>query len=365
MLVPAAAGAAVTVQPDAAQVVAAMTDGASAKVTGASWVMRPPQGNASAVGDAPLLGFPLAGPTFAVLSTGNADAFTTGDQGSHISINNSGPARGGSDRDAVVLKIDLNVPAGANCLSFGFRFLSEEYPEYVGKKYNDAFIAELDKNTWTTDSSNITAPDNFAFDPTGAVISINSTGATTVKAEEAAGTTLDGATPILYAATPISPGAHALYLSLFDQGDAALDSIVMLDKLVVGTTVAGACKGGASTAPPPTTPPATKAPTTIFGTNGVVSAPSNKQCLSRRNFRIRIRKRAGTKYIAVFVWVNGKRAASQRGKRVTAPVDLRNLPKGRYTVKIRAVTSTGRVINGTRKYRTCTKKQISGKRPKL
>lgn len=361
LVAPGAASATVTPQPDAVQVAAAMTDGTSTKVTGASWVMRPPNGNPSAVSDAAVIGLPLSGSNFAVLSTGNADALTAGAQTYSASVGNSGPARGGSDRDAVVLKVDLSVPAGANCLSFGFRFLSEEYPEYVGKSYNDGFVAELDKNTWTTDASTINAPDNFAFDPANAVISVNATGATTVKAEEAAGTALDGATPILYAATAITPGAHSLYLSIFDQGDSILDSIVMLDKLVVGTTAAGGCKGGASTAPPVTT----SGPTTIFGSNGIVSAPSNKKCLSRRNFKIRIRKKAGVTYIAAFVWVNGKRVATRRGKRVTAAVDLRNLPKGQYTVKIRVVTATGQVINGTRKYRTCAKKQSSSKTPKL
>jgi len=367
-LLPATASAVVTAQPDAMQVAAAMTDGTSTQVTGASWLMRPPKGNASAVSDVPLLGMPLAGASFAVLSTGNADAISAGDQNYHASINNDGPARGGSDMDGVVLKIDLKVPAGANCLSFGFRFLSEEYPQYVGKKYNDGFIAELDKNTWTTTDSAITAPDNFAFDPTGAVVSVNATGATSVKAEDAVGTVYGGGTAMLYAATPVTAGARSLYLSIFDQGDRILDSTVMLDKLIVGTTAAGECKGGASIAPPPSiTPPATPTgPATIFGKNGIVSAPSNKTCISRRNFKIRIRKRAGVTYIAAFVWLNGKRVATRRGKRITAPVDLRNLPKGKYTVKIRVVTSTGRVINGTRKYRTCAKKRTpSKKNPKL
>ena len=74
--------------------------------------------------------------------------------------------------------------------------------------------------------------------------------------------------------------------------------------------------------------------------------------------------RAGLTYIAAFVWVNGKRVATRRGSRITAPINLRGLPKGRYAVKIRVVTSTGQVINGTRRYRTCAKKQSStGKRP--
>ena len=45
----------------------------------------------------------------------------------------SGPnVRGDTDYDVAILRIDLNVPAGVNCLSsFDFRYLSEEYPEFV------------------------------------------------------------------------------------------------------------------------------------------------------------------------------------------------------------------------------------------
>jgi len=34
---------------------------------------------------------------------------------------------------------------------------------------------------------------------------------------------------------------------------------------------------------------------------------------------------------------------------VIAPVDLRNLPKGRFTVKITVITTTGLVLTGTRR----------------
>ena len=87
-----------------------------------------------------------------------------------------------------------------------FRFLSEEFSEYVDSQYNDAFIAEIDNSTWTTSGSTITAPGNFAFDPDGNPISINAAGVTSMKEEFAAGTTYDGATPILSAAVPIRPG---------------------------------------------------------------------------------------------------------------------------------------------------------------
>ena len=45
------------------------------------------------------------------------------------------------------------------------------------------------------------------------------------------------------------------------------------------------------------------------------------------------------------------------GARLTAPVNLRGLPAGRYAVKIVATTASGRVIQGTRRYRTCARKR--------
>jgi hypothetical protein len=118
----------------------------------------------------------------------------------------------------------------------------------------------------------------------------------------------------------------------------------------------GSISGGTftPTAVPKTPPPA-------FGPTGVITGlPSAKKCLSRRSFRIRIRERRGRKYETVLVFVNGKRVAVRRGARVTAPVDLRGLPKGRFTVKISVITTRGEIITGTRKYRTCAKKRRGG-----
>jgi hypothetical protein len=85
-----------------------------------------------------------------------------------------------------------------------------------------------------TSGSSISAPNNFAFDPTGSEISINAAGITAMTASNAIGTTYDGATPLLSASARITPGMHALYLAIFDQGDQSLDSAVFLDNLRIG-----------------------------------------------------------------------------------------------------------------------------------
>lgn len=236
--------------------------GGGASLDGSSFVSLPPDGTPHATSDSNLAGFPTDGTSYAILTTGDASfADDTNDSGSTTAAVGGGNVRGDTDLDVSILKVDLTVAADQNCLRLDFRFLSEEFPEYVGSSYNDSFIAELDTSDWSTSGSTITAPNNFAFDPTNNPISINAAGNTSMSADHASGTTYDGATPLLTAATPVTPGAHSVYLSIFDQGDDALDSAVFVDNLAVGFAEAGTCTVGAV--------PVNKAPS--IGTNpGVV-----------------------------------------------------------------------------------------------
>ena len=101
------------------------------------------------------------------------------------------------------------------------------------------------------------------------------------------------------------------------------------------------------------------------GTDGAIVAPSNKQCVSRRDFAIHIQQIKGVTYRSASVNVNGKRVDVNKGDRFRARVDLRGLPKGRYTVRITVTTTTGRQITGTRAYHTCAPKPISYGKPRL
>ena len=251
LALPAAASAALALNPDPVTLARAIVADSSI-VTGASYVEAPPFGTPVALSTDALGSFPTNGADFGILTTGNAAlAGTANSSGSSGAGNRGGNVRGNTDFDVVVLRINLNVPASANCLvGMDFRFLSEEYPEWVGTAYNDAFVAELDRTTWRTSGSTITAPDNFAFDPSGQPITINAAGVTSMTAENASGTTYDGATPLLTAATPITPGSHVLYLSIFDQGDDIYDSAVFVDNLRFGRVadVTTDCKPGAELA---------------------------------------------------------------------------------------------------------------------
>ena len=188
---------------------------------------------------ATLAGFPqLPSTDFAILTSGDAnladdtpqtqsESSGTGDGGSPVDV----PSRGDTAFDVSTLRIGVNVPAGANCLSLDYRFLSEEFPEFVGTNYNDAFIAELDTSTWTTSGSTISAPNDFATHTGASGVNVNGVGPVAVSAAEASDTTYDAATGLVTTKTPITPGAHTVILSIFDQGDSAYDSAAFVDNL--------------------------------------------------------------------------------------------------------------------------------------
>lgn len=210
------------------------------------WAAVPPDNHPNAVSTEPLAGFPRFGKAYAILTNGCAVlADHKKDAGRPGCGDNGIPLRG--TRDLTILRVTVRVPSNANCLSFRFRFLSQEYPKYLGNIYNDGFIAELDQTTWNSGLSgvndpHISAPRNFAKDPKGNIISINATGPATMTAANANGTTYGGATPILRASTPIRPGVHSLFLSIFDQGDRGYDSAAFIDNLTI--TKQASCKSG-------------------------------------------------------------------------------------------------------------------------
>jgi hypothetical protein len=204
-----------------------------ARIKRGSFSIIPPGGRPAAISDTRLAGFPRHGKTYAILSNGDARFANRKNNTGAFGRGAGGPFVRGA-RDVLIFRIDVRVPSDVTCLSFSFRFLSEEFPEFVASEFNDAFIAELNGSTWTSRSNEdptIDAERNFAKDPGGRNISVNQAGAFTVSADNAKGTTYDGATPILRASTRVTPGLESVYLSIFDQGDRQYDSAVFLDNL--------------------------------------------------------------------------------------------------------------------------------------
>ena len=206
----------------------------------------PPSSTPNAVSTTALTGFPESGSTdFGVLTTGDPLLVNQPNTAPDSGISLAGdPLRGDTDFDVSVLDLTLNVPVMTNsCLKFDFRFFSEEYPEFVGTSFNDAFIAERDTSDWSTSGSDITGTQNFAKDQFSNPITINATGPASVSAVNAAGTTYDAATQRLTAAQTVSSGAHHLFLSIFDQGDHIYDSAVFIDNVRVVSDAACATGG--------------------------------------------------------------------------------------------------------------------------
>lgn len=118
---------------------------------------------------------------------------------------------------------------------------------------------------------------------------------------------------------------------------------------------------------PAPTPPAAAPPGPVAPAAGLApiaaskafTLPSAKACVSRRSFTIRVRKLPGVSFVKAVVKVNGKRVKTVSRARITAPVNLRGLPRGRFKISITATAADGRVVTGTRAYRTCTTKRRS------
>jgi hypothetical protein len=222
-------------------------------------------------GDPPLdlAGFPTAGSTYGLLSSGDvntiASQLTNTAPSTSFSFTDQFPLipvidRGPEAEDWTVLQINVNVPGGANCMALDYRFLSEEFPEFVGSQFNDAFIAEIDSTSWSVATGGgLTRPNDFAVSPTGNPISINGVGDTAVTEAEASGTYFDAATGLITTKTPIGPGGHAIFLSIFDASDQIYDSAIFLDNLRFINEDPSTCKpptGQQIAPPPPGAPPA-------------------------------------------------------------------------------------------------------------
>jgi hypothetical protein len=116
---------------------------------------------------------------------------------------------------------------------------------------------------------------------------------------------------------------------------------------------------GADEAPAPAVKPAPAAQQPAPAASGGVLGTQAKSCSSRRTFRIKLRNR-GQKVVKATVIVNGKRVKVLRGKRLTSRVDLRGLPKGRFSVRITLKLANGKTISGVRRYYTCRPGRPSG-----
>ena len=91
--------------------------------------------------------FPTQGTDYFVMSSGaTADALTTNTSPSTSTILSG--LDNSQNNDMVQTVLVLQPPTTASCLAFDFAYYSEEFPEFVGSEFNDAFIAEIGQSTF-------------------------------------------------------------------------------------------------------------------------------------------------------------------------------------------------------------------------
>ena len=95
--------------------------------------------------------------------------------------------------------------------------------------------------------------------------------------------------------------------------------------------------------------------------NALVTMPSTRRCVSRRTLRLRLGKPTGAKIVFAEIRVTGRPLRTISGRALTAAIDLRGLPKGSVRVRVRVVLSSGRVVSGSRTYKTCAPKKAKKK----
>ncbi|HEY4812125.1 MAG TPA: hypothetical protein VIH71_13810 [Solirubrobacteraceae bacterium] len=98
----------------------------------------------------------------------------------------------------------------------------------------------------------------------------------------------------------------------------------------------------------------------------VVSLPNTKKCFSGRKFKIHIHDSKYDPFKTVVVTLRGhKLKIVHDGSTYVATVNLKGLPPGAFTVKVKAVTFRGNHVSGKRTYHTCAKKPIKSNPKRL
>ncbi|PWW78883.1 hypothetical protein C7212DRAFT_275149 [Tuber magnatum] len=186
---------------------------------------------------------PLGIRNAAVLTSGNAvDTIIGSGTGGDISKAKgtagsplcSALADGTSSYDAAVLTLNVELLSGFTGFFTEFIFSSEEYPEWVGSKFNDVMGIYVDGK-------------QIAFDDTGAPITINGPffKSDKVLVPPGSGSSFDGSTPILKSGHVAPTGAHKIEIAICDIADRLRDSSVFV---TLGACT-GECKEGTTVSP--------------------------------------------------------------------------------------------------------------------
>jgi hypothetical protein len=95
----------------------------------------------------------------------------------------------------------------------------------------------------------------------------------------------------------------------------------------------------------------------------LASLPGARKCLSRRVFKIHLRDPVHDPFRSIAVTLAGHGLKITRTASYSvATVSLKGLPRGAFTIRIRATTVLGRILAAHRTYRTCAKRLPASRR---
>lgn len=101
---------------------------------------------------------------------------------------------------------------------------------------------------------------------------------------------------------------------------------------------------------------ATAAPTSApapVSANSAITLPSAAKCVSRRTVTVGLKAPAGQTFRSVKFLLRGKVVKTLKGRAIRTKVSLKGLPRGRFTLEVRAQTAAGRSYTATHHYVTC------------
>ncbi len=158
---------------------------------------------------------------------------------SSLGCNGANCNGGNTCNDSIMVRMQVRVPTNAKSMSYDFKFFSGEFPEWTCTTFNDYYVALL-----TTGAAGIPADKNVSFDGLGNPVSVNNGFFDVCSPSgcyncpkgiaELAGTGMEGGvgggTSWLTTDAPVVPGETiTLELLVFDVGDTAYDSHILLD----------------------------------------------------------------------------------------------------------------------------------------
>lgn len=164
---------------------------------------------------------------------------------------------------------------------------------------------------------------------------------------------------------PTAIGTRAAQLRITQQGGCL--NWINLAGSATGAAAASARAAGAAAAPPgpitartasscPTMLPPVNILQTSSSNSSSLHLPAAKTCKSRRLVHVTFPPApAGQPYKQVSAMLNGRRLKVVSGSRVSTRVDLRGLPRGRFTLTITIVTEQGKKLTQNKHYVTCVK----------